>query len=208
MGLRRTLVSWCGRHWLTAHGVAVGPGLVLYGLPIVSRCPGSRIVLGHRVALCSSPRYNPVGVNHPVILRTLTPESEIIIGDDTGLSGAAICAAISVRIGAQCLLGANVTVTDCDFHPVAAPGRRFINDIRAVPSAPVIIEQNVWIGMNTIVLKGVQIGAHSVIAAGSVVTSSIPSSCIAAGVPARVVRELRPDERDNIEQSAVAQGNV
>lgn len=171
--------------------------MVMYGLPIIARARGSRIVLGARVALCSSARYNPVGVNHPVILRTLTPESEIIVGDDVGLSGVAICAATSVRIGAQSLLGANVTVTDCDFHPVAAQGRRFVHDLHAISVAPVVIEDNVWIGMNTIVLKGARIGANSVIGAGSVVTGSIPANCIAAGVPARVVRELRPEERSS-----------
>lgn len=195
MGLRRKLVSWCGGRWLAAHGVTAGPGLVLYGLPIVTRAPGSRITLGARVALCSAPRYNPVGVNHPVILRTLAHGSEVVIGDDSGLSGAAICAARSVRIGAQCLLGANVTVTDCDFHPVAAPGRRFVSDVRAAACAPVVIEDNVWLGMNVIVLKGARIGAHSVIAAGSVVSGAIPPNCIAAGVPARVVRELTAEER-------------
>lgn len=195
MGIRRNLVSWCGSRWLAARGVTHGPGLVLYGLPIVSRAPGSSITLGARVALCSAARYNPVGVNHPVILRTLAPGSEIVIGDDCGISGAAICAALSVRIGAQCLLGANVTITDCDFHPVAAPGRRFVSDVRAAACAPVAIEDNVWLGMNVVVLKGAHIGAHSVIAAGSVVTGSIPSNCIAAGVPAHVVRELTLAER-------------
>jgi len=197
MGVRRQLISWCGSRWLAAHGVAAGPGLVFYGLPIIARAPGSRITLGARVALCSAARYNPVGVNHPVILRTLLPGSELLIGDDCGLSGAAICAAVSVRIGAQCLLGANVTVTDCDFHPVAAPGRRFVYDLRSVGRAPVVIEDNVWLGMNVMVLKGAHIGSHSVIAAGSVVTGAIPSNCIAAGIPARVIRELTPAERGN-----------
>lgn len=198
MGLRRKLVSWCGGRWLAAQGVTVGPGLVLYGLPIVTRVPGSRISLGARVALCSAARYNPVGVNHPVILRTLAPGSELVIGDDCGLSGAAICAAVSVRIGAQCLLGANATITDCDFHPIAAPGRRFVSDVRAAACTPVVIEDNVWLGMNVVVLKGAHIGAHSVIAAGSVVTGSIPPNCIAAGVPARVMRELTYAERGNV----------
>jgi acetyltransferase-like isoleucine patch superfamily enzyme len=55
-------------------------------------------------------------------------------------------------------------------------------------SSPVIIEDNVWIGINCIILKGVKIGKNSAIAAGSVVTRSIPANCLAAGNPARVVK--------------------
>ncbi len=194
MGLRRIVLSRCGGWWLAARGVKTGPGLVLYGVPIVARAPGSTISLGARVALCSSARCNPVGVNHPVILRTMCAGSELLIGDDSGLSGVAVCAALSVRIGRQCLLGANVTVTDCDFHPVAAPRRRFVADVRAAGCAPVVIEDNVWLGMNVLVLKGAHIGAHSVIAAGSVVTGAIPANCVAAGAPARVVRALTAGE--------------
>lgn len=57
-------------------------------------------------------------------------------------------------------------------------------------SAPVVIEDDVFIGMNCIILKGVRIGARSIIAAGSVVTKNIPADCIAAGNPAKVIRLL------------------
>ncbi len=195
MGKGRTIYSWCGSLCLRARGVAVGPGLVLYGMPMVARAPGSRIVLGCHVALCSSCTHNPVGIAHPVILRTLRPGSVIEIGDDAGLSGTAVCAALSVHIGCQCLVGANVTITDSDFHSVAAGGRRHAPADRAA-CAPVVVEDNVWIGMNTLVLKGVRIGANSVIAAGSVVARSIPANCVAGGVPARVLRALTPAELD------------
>jgi acetyltransferase-like isoleucine patch superfamily enzyme len=189
MGVGRRLFSSCGAQWLRWRGVCCGPGLTLYGLPLVSRAPGSAIELGRRVALCSTSRWNPVGVCHPVILRTLNAGAHIAIGDDSGLSGVSICAACSVRIGAECLLGANVVVTDSDFHPVAPTGRRQ-SSAAAAGAAPVVIEDNVWLGMNVIVLKGVRIGRNSVVGAGSIVTRDIPADCIAAGNPARVVRQL------------------
>ena len=69
---------------------------------------------------------------------------------------------------------------DSDLHPVDA------ND-QPIESSPVIIEDNVWIGCRSIILKGVKIGRRSVIAAGSIVTKDIPPNSIAAGVPARVI---------------------
>jgi len=59
------------------------------------------------------------------------------------------------------------------------------------PSAPIIIEDDVWIGARCQVLKGVTIGARSIIAAGSVVTKDIPCDVIAGGVPCKVIREIK-----------------
>jgi len=190
MGLGRTLYSWYGLRRLRWRGVRGGAALRVFGMPLVTRAPGSTIHLGCRVALCSSARWNPVGVNHPVILRTLFADAEISIDDDCGLSGATVCAARSVRIGRACLIGANVVITDYDFHAVAPARRRAVTARDAIGCAPVVIEDNVWIGMNAIVLKGVRIGRNSVIAAGSIVTHSIPENCVAGGNPARLLRRL------------------
>lgn len=190
MGIRRRVVSLWGKHRMRACGVDVGNALILYGIPFVSREKESRISLGNRVALCSDWRANPVGVHHPVILRTLRGGAEIIIGDDTGISGGAICAAKAVHIGAHCLLGANVTITDTDFHALAAEGRRYNAQHDAIGCAPVTIEDNVWLGMNVIVLKGVTIGTNTVVGAGSVVVKSLPPNVIACGAPARPVQSL------------------
>ena len=206
MGMGRNVYSWCGSLCLRARGIAAGHGLVLYGMPMVKRAAGSTISLGCRVALCSSCAHNPVGISHPVILRTMRAGGIIEIGDDTGLSGATVCAARSIRIGAQCLIGANVTIVDCDFHPVAPPNRRHASADHAIGCAPVVIEDNVWIGMNTLVLKGAHIGANSVIAAGSVVTRPIPSNCVAGGVPARVLRVFTPEELGDVRRATDARG--
>jgi acetyltransferase-like isoleucine patch superfamily enzyme len=188
MGLGRTLYSWWGMRRLRRRGVRGGEDARLFGMPLVTCAAGSSIVLGRRVALCSSARWNPVGVNHPVILRTLFADATLVIGDDCGLSGATLCAAQSVQIGRECLLGANVVITDYDFHAVAPAQRRSVTVRAAIGCAPVVIEDNVWIGMNAIILKGVRIGCNSVIAAGSVVTKPIPANCVAGGNPARPLR--------------------
>lgn len=81
---------------------------------------------------------------------------------------------------------------DTDAHSVDFRVRRDINtDIKEKHSSPVVIEDDVLIGVNSIILKGVTIGARSVIGAGSIVTKSIPADCIAAGNPAKVIKYLK-----------------
>jgi maltose O-acetyltransferase len=95
-----------------------------------------------------------------------------------------------IRIGPDSLLGSFVEIFDSDFHDLH-PGRRRGGQPKM---AAVELEQNVFVGDGARILKGVTIGAHSVIGAGSVVTASIPAGVIAAGNPARVIRELAGEE--------------
>lgn len=123
------------------------------------------------------------------------------IGNFTLLNGALIMAEERIEIGSHCLISWNVGIADSDFHPLE-PAQRIIDAHALAPfykdrpprpllrTAPVIIRDNVWIGMNATILKGVTIGENSVVAAGSVVTKSVPRDTVVAGNPAVVVREL------------------
>jgi acetyltransferase-like isoleucine patch superfamily enzyme len=91
-----------------------------------------------------------------------------------------------ITIGEDGLFGANIEIWDSNFHDLR-PGHRHTGTPKI---APVVIEPRVFVGMGVKILKGVTIGADSVIGAGAVVSSSIPAGVIAAGNPARVVREL------------------
>jgi acetyltransferase-like isoleucine patch superfamily enzyme len=175
---------------LHAQGVELGVGCQFYGMPIVGVAAGSRIRLGDRVVLCSDSRFTALGVDHPVVLRTLRPGAEIVIGNDCGISGGSICAAIRVELGAECLLGANVTLADTDFHPTNADGRRYNKNPQEIAAAPVKISSNVFIGTRAMVLKGVCVGRNSVIGAGSIVIRSLPPDVVSAGSPAKVVKAL------------------
>jgi acetyltransferase-like isoleucine patch superfamily enzyme len=97
-----------------------------------------------------------------------------------------------VEIGAECLLGANVMIVDTDFHPLAAEGRRHNHHPACIGTAEVVLERNVFVGANSIILKGVRIGENSVIGAGSVVARDVPANSIAAGNPCRLLRPLTP----------------
>ena len=123
------------------------------------------------------------------------------IGDYTLMNGALVMADERIEIGSYCLISWNVGIADSDFHPLAPAQRRvdamalapFFKDRPARPkleTRPVRIADNVWVGMNAIVLKGVSIGENSVVAAGSVVTKDVPANTVVAGNPAVIVKQL------------------
>lgn len=126
-------------------------------------------------------------------------EGQCTVGDFTLLNGALIMAEERIEIGSHCLISWNVGIADSDFHPLD-PAQRLIDARALAPyfkdrpprpklkTVPVIISDNVWIGMSATILKGVTIGENSVVAAGSVVTKSVPPNVVVAGNPAVVVK--------------------
>jgi acetyltransferase-like isoleucine patch superfamily enzyme len=128
-------------------------------------------------------------------------KGECTIGDFTLLNGALIMAEEKIDIGSHCLISWNVGIADSDFHPLE-PAQRLIDAQALAPyfadrpprpelkTAPVKIADNVWIGMNAVILKGVTIGKNSVVAAGAVVTRSVSPNTVVAGNPAVVVKQF------------------
>lgn len=188
--LSRTFSFWVASIIFKIIRIRFGKNLTLFGVPVIYKYRGSEINLGDRIVLCSINMGTALGVNHPVILRTLAVDSRIIIGDDVGISGGTICALGKIEIGNATMLGANVLIVDNDFHNPSLMERRYMNDMKQVMAKPVNIGRNVFVGANSIVLKGVTIGDNSVIGAGSVVTRDIPANTIAAGNPCRALRSL------------------
>ena len=114
------------------------------------------------------------------------------IGDHTFLGhGFSVRVASSVRIGAHCYLGPNIKIYDVDGHPQNYLDRRANKQVGRSSISPVVIEDDVWIGVDTIILKGVTIGARSIVGAGSVVAKSIPPDSLATGNPAKVIRSFK-----------------
>ena len=128
-------------------------------------------------------------------------DGRCFVGDFTLLNGAIVMAEELVDIGSHCLISWGVGIADSDFHPLE-PAQRLIDSQALAPffknrpprpklkTAPVKIGDNVWIGMNAVILKGVTIGDNSVVAAGAVVTKSIPPNTIVAGNPAVTVKKF------------------
>jgi acetyltransferase-like isoleucine patch superfamily enzyme len=149
------------------------------------------VVLGHHVSCYAGCSF------------AIGEKGMCVVGDFTLMNGALVMAEERIEIGSYCLISWNVGIADSDFHPLE-PAQRLVDARALAPffkdrpprpplhTAPVIIGDNVWIGMNATILKGVSIGENSVVAAGSVVLKSVPPNTVVAGNPAVPVKELSP----------------
>lgn len=147
------------------------------------------VVLGEHVSLYAGCSFS------------LGPNGRCTVGDFTLLNGALIMAEELIEIGSHVLISWNVGIADSDFHPLD-PAKRLQDTYALAPfyenrpprpalkTAPVKICDGAWIGMGAVILKGVTIGENSVVAAGAVVTKSVPPNCVVAGNPATIVKQL------------------
>lgn len=172
------------RTWLRLRGVQLGRGGWVHGLPQVRLARGSSVKIGNQVTLCSWSRFNPLAPVRPLSFITNTSEARITIGDGVGISNSVLSCFTRISIGRETLVGAECLIMDSDFHGLPLTANR------PARSAPVVIGERVFIGTRSIILKGVTIGDGAVIGAGSVVTSDVPAHSLAAGNPARVVRNF------------------
>jgi acetyltransferase-like isoleucine patch superfamily enzyme len=168
------------------HGVPWGRRWRIFGRPIIQRHRGSTIDLGDGLELRSSLRSNPLSPYHPVVFSTRSASAVISVGCDCGFTGATLVAEQHIEIGNRVLIGANASIVDTDFHPLSTERRH--ENINAGTSRPIEIGDDVFIGMNSLVLKGVTLGDACVVGAGSVVSNDVPPKAVVAGNPARIVR--------------------
>jgi acetyltransferase-like isoleucine patch superfamily enzyme len=154
----------------------VGKNLSIHGRCIIA---GDGIIeLGEDIII-KSPKYNPVDI-------FVGAKAHLYIGNGTFLNrGTHISCSDSVHIGDNCLIADECIIIDNDYHAVGVTPAKI---------APIHIGNRVWLALRVIVLRGVTIGEGSVVAAGSVVNRSIPPYSFAAGVPARVIKSLRPNQ--------------
>lgn len=160
--------------WWHLRGVTRSSSRVtLRGRPSIAN--QGTMVVGDRVRLVST-----VATLELVTL----PGGLLEIGDNVFINyGSSVVGSRHVRIGNDCLIGTHVMIMDCDFHRV---------EDKAWDTAgePIVLEDRVWLGNRSIVLKGVTIGHDAVVAAGSVVTGDVEARTVVAGVPARVIRRF------------------
>lgn len=126
-------------------------------------------------------------------------QGRIVVGDCCYFANASLVCSASIVVGSGVFVAGGVTIADSDFHPLD-PAQRLADTVAlspvgdrtrrpAVASAPVVIGDDVWIGVNATILKGVRVGAGAVVAPGSVVTRDVPAGAHVAGNPARPVPE-------------------
>lgn len=112
----------------------------------------------------------------------------LTIGDNSGLNGVYIYCSTSVTIGNWVKIGGGTMIIDSDFHPLSFEKRRY--GFEGTKSKSVFIDDDVFVGAHCIICKGVSIGKHSIVAAGSVVVKDIPSNEVWGGNPAKFIRKI------------------
>ncbi len=158
-------------------GVQIGRDSVFYGVPYFFRAPKSTISIVKNCAFRSDKTTNLIGLNHKCIIATRTEGAIIKMGTNCRMSGVSLGAWKEIRLGNNVLIGANTIIIDGDGH----------NDRNNSHAKAIIIHDNVWIGANCTILKGIEIGKNSIIGANSVVTKNIPENVIAVGNPCLVI---------------------
>lgn len=184
--LRIKLYPRINRMILKAHGVVFGKNIQIPS-KVLWLIRGARITIGDNFYLSSGNGVNPIASNLQADVY-VEPGATLTIGNNVGMSSTRLWIHESARIGNNVKIGGCVLITDTDAHPMDYVVRRSSNE--GTKSAPVVIEDDVCVGAHCIILKGVTIGARSIIGAGSVVTKSIPADCVAAGNPCRVIKSL------------------
>lgn len=194
--LRSLFHCYWNRIWFRIIGITYGKNMRVFDKIYIHG--NGNITIGDNFVFTSGAGINPICRNILGALSVPFKNSQIIIGNNVGISSACLWAKERIVIGNNVNIGGSCMILDNDAHPHDYIKRR--NDYceyvglekysHEIPTLPIVIEDDVWIGAHSLILKGVRIGARSIIAAGSVVTSDIPSDSIAGGNPAKVIRKL------------------
>lgn len=169
------------------NGVKLNQGLKVYGILKVYVTRRGIVNIGKNLSINSGNNHNIIGRQQKTMFWV---EGEVTIGDNVGLSSAAIICNHKITIGNNVLIGGNTVIYDTDFHSLNPEDRKVKGlDRQNAKKAPVIIGNNVFIGAHTTILKGVTIGHNSIIGACSVVSKNIPDNEIWAGNPAKFIKK-------------------
>jgi acetyltransferase-like isoleucine patch superfamily enzyme len=185
----RFLISKVVTVYLLLWGVKVGKNLCAYSLPLCRRRSSAKIEIGNNVVILNKLSENPAGITHPTVLAAVLPGAHLKIGNNVAMSGAILYCTKEIIVEDHVSFGAGAKVYDTDFHAINAFKRKE-GKIEDVKRASVRICQGVWIGSNATILKGITIGARSVVGTNAVVTKNVPSDVVVAGVPAKVIKQL------------------
>ena len=159
-------------------------------IPSVDVTLGGSFVIGKNFEMNNGKKYNKIGRQQQCFF-IVREDGKLIIGNNVGMSATAIICDKYIQIGDSVKIGGNVVIYDTDFHSLSSNIRNNDEtDYFSTNRQDVIIENNVFIGAHSTILKGVRIGENSIIGAGSVVTKSVPENEIWGGNPAKFIRKI------------------
>ena len=158
---------------------------------------GALVQIGNNCTIMSGAGLNPLSRNIKTCIY-VGKKATLKLGNDVGISSSTLWVKESVSIGNSVAIGADCIIMDTDAHNLdwkircSEETNEYVESVDMVTaaSAPIVIEDNVLVGARCIILKGVTIGARSIIGSGSIVTKDIPSDCIAAGNPCKVIKSI------------------
>jgi acetyltransferase-like isoleucine patch superfamily enzyme len=157
------------------------------GVPLFDIKKTSIVRFGADLVMVNKDKFATLGKNNRCKF-VVAENAQLIIGDKVAMSNSTIVATKAITLGNNIMIGGGVTIVDSDFHSLNPDYWHTHNDEINMKSAAVIIKNNVFIGMDSIILKGVTVGENSIIAAGSVVSKDIPPREIWGGNPAKFIR--------------------
>ena len=175
--------------WVIMNQVETRPRWYIRLLAPLYQHRGSHSVI-HRSARMDTPPYRKFSLGNYSVIESFAcinnAVGDVIIGDHTriGLHNTIIG---PVRIGNHVNFAQGITITALN-HNFEDSEKRI--DEQGISTCQVVIEDDIWIGANAVVLPGVTIGHHSVVAAGAVVTKDVPPHSLVAGVPAKVIKQI------------------
>lgn len=173
---------------LSVNDVQVGSGFKSNGIPVIDVWERGKFYIGDNVHINNGKRFNQIGRQQPCYFIVYN-DAVLKLGNNVGMSATAIVCFKSITIGNNVKIGGNVVIYDTDFHSLDKIDRRDSKlDQEKKQCRDVVIEDDVFIGAHSIILKGVTIGEGSIIGAGSVVSKSVPKNEIWAGNPARFIK--------------------
>lgn len=173
----------------TIYNIEYGKKLIVHGHVGLDLDPEGTVSIGDNFYMSNGRHLNPLSGNNEGHIH-VEKNAALIIGNNVGISATRIWCSKSIVIGNNVKIGAGVTIIDSDAHSLNCNIRKDKNlDQTNKKDKDVVIKDDVFIGMNSIILKGVTLGKGSVIGAGSVVSRDIPDNCIAVGNPCIVIKQ-------------------
>ena len=186
--LSKPIYNIYGRVLFIINGIRLPKRMDIRGVMKVHVTRRGIVKIGKNLTINSGKNQNIIGRQQKT---TFWVEGKLIIGDNVGISAVALICNHEIKIGNNVTIGGNTVIYDTDFHSLDSSIRKNKSeDKKNAKWGMVTINNNVFIGAHSTILKGVTIGENSIIGACSVITKDLPANEVWAGNPARLIKKL------------------